>query len=370
MGQQRQRGSKHGYPESAHIVRDYATLKEIAQKFAAGEIKLLILLGGPGKGKGQIVKRAMQAQAPTSDDQFLQALSVSLENILARLDPDATRQPDPPNLGPCLYVKGGISPISFHIAAYRHRDAPICIDDADAFFADARLREQTKHITETDKYKLMAHRTLSKELVAEGVPQEFWTTSPVCIIRNKWDSADSINQAIESRGTVIVFEPSWAEAYSYIGSWFWDQEIYDYLWERLPLLREPDIRLVRKAYDLKLANIPGLPWQTVIHRHFADAAHALVAEYLRKDIQEFDSEEQRIDAWSAAVKARDPKAPASRATWHRYRDKVEELIWSARKPERIVLERNAPPEELRPFDSLVGTVHPVQADVEDEAPLA
>jgi len=51
MGQQRQRGSKHGYPGSAHIVRDYATLKNIAQAFAAGQIKLLILLGGPGPGQ-------------------------------------------------------------------------------------------------------------------------------------------------------------------------------------------------------------------------------------------------------------------------------------------------------------------------------
>lgn len=278
MGQQRQRGSKHGYPESAHIVREYATLKEIAEKFAAGDIKLLILLSGPGKGKSQIVKRAMQDQAPTSDEQFVQALSVSLEKILARLDPDAPRQPDPPNLGPCLYVKGGISPISFHIAAYRHRDAPICIDDADAFFADARLREQTKHITETDKYKVMAHRTLSKELIAEGVPQVFWTSSPVCIIRNVWDSADSINQAIESRGTVIVFEPTWDEAYSYIGGWFRDQEIYDYLLERLPLLREPDVRLLTNAYNLKNSNIGGLPWRSVIDQHFADTAHVLVAE--------------------------------------------------------------------------------------------
>lgn len=364
MGQRRQRGSKRQYPESANIVRDYATLKNIAQKFAAGEIKLLILLGGPGKGKGQVVKRAMQAQAPTTDDQFVQAFLQSVENTLARLAPDAPRQPDPPNLGPCLYVKGDISPISFHIAAYRHRDAPICIDDADAFFADPRLREQIKHVTETDKYKLMAHRTLSKELIAEGVPQEFWTTSPVCLIRNVWDSADAINQAIESRGTVIGFEPTWAEAYANIGEWFWDQEVFDYLWETMPLLREPDIRIVTKAYDIKTANIPGFPWQSVIDRHAADPAHILVAEYLTKDIQEVGSEERRIDTWIAAVKARDPKAAASRATWHRYKNEVEDLIWSARKPDRIILERHAPPEEFRPSDS------PLRVGIESEERLA
>jgi hypothetical protein len=359
MGQQRQRGSKHGYPESAHVIRDYATLKNIATAFAAGDIKLLILLGGPGKGKGQIVKRAMHAQAPTSDDQFVQAFMQSVENTLARLNPDAPRPPDPPNLGPGLYVKGGISPISFHVTSYRHRNAPICIDDADAFFADARLREQTKHISETDKYKVMVHCTLSKELIAKKVPQEFWTTSPVCIVRNVWDSADHINKAIESRGTVIVFEPTWAETYAYIGEWYWDQSIYDYLLEKMPLLREPDIRIVTKAYDIKTANIPGLPWQSVIDRHAADPAHILVAEFLAKDIQEVGSEERRIDAWIAAVKARDPKAAASRATWHRYKNEVEDLSFAAPRPDRIILERESPPEEVRPFDS------PVNFAVED-----
>ena len=144
-----------------------------------------------------------------------------MENILAGLAPDAPRHPDPPNLGLGLYVKGRISPISFHIAVYKHRDAPICIDDADSFFADARLREGTKHLSETDMYKVLAHRTLSKELISEGVPQEFWTTSPVCLNRNVWDSGDHTTDAIESRGTVIVFEPTWADAYGYIGEWYW-----------------------------------------------------------------------------------------------------------------------------------------------------
>ena len=76
----------------------------------------------------------MLAQAPTTDAVFMQALSQSLDNILARLAPGAAPQPDRPNLGPGLYIKGFVSPISFHIAAYKHRDEPICIDDADAFF--------------------------------------------------------------------------------------------------------------------------------------------------------------------------------------------------------------------------------------------
>ena len=69
MSEKRQRGSKHDMSHSAHIVRDYDTMKKSAKAFAAAQVKLLILLGAPGKGKGQIVKRAMQDQLPTSDGQ-------------------------------------------------------------------------------------------------------------------------------------------------------------------------------------------------------------------------------------------------------------------------------------------------------------
>jgi hypothetical protein len=109
-----------------------------------------------------------------------------------------------------------------------------------------------------------------------------------------------------------------------------------------------------------MSNIPGLPWKSVIDQHIADHAHILIAEYLAKDIQTFGSEEQRIDAWIAAVKSRDPKAAASRATWHRYKNEIEDFMFSARRPERIILDRDSPPEERRPFDS------PVGVDIESE----
>ena len=77
----------------------------------------------------------------------------------------------------------------------------------------------------------------------------------------------------------------------------------------------------------------------------------MVAEYLNKDVVQFGGEEQRIAAWIGAVKALDPKAASSRATWHRYKSEVEDLMLSAVRPNRIVLERVSPPEEARPSDS-------------------
>ena len=103
---------------------------------------------------------------------------------------------------------------------------------------------------------------------------------------------------------------------------------------------------------MKLANVHGLPWQSVIDQHIADPRFKLMAEFLVRDVADFGSEEHRINAWMAAVKAQDPRAAASRATWHRLRTEVEDVIASPR-PVRIILQRNRPAEESRPSDSLI-----------------
>jgi hypothetical protein len=64
----------------------------------------------------------------------------------------------------------------------------------------------------------------------------------------------------------------------------------------MPLLREPDIRLGRNAYDLKKANIAGLHWTSVIDQHIADPSHILMSQYLKKDEAEFGGKEGRIAA--------------------------------------------------------------------------
>ena len=224
----------------------------------------------------------------------------------------------------------------------------MCVDDADIFWSDVQLRERAKHISETDRWKQMEHSSFAKELKAVQVPEVYHTKSPVCFIRNVGDSDDVICQAIESRGNFVYFDPSWTEVYNYIGEWFWDQEIYDYLLDKFPLLREPDIRIILKAYERKVANIPQFPWQEAIDHHVADNAYLLVSEFMGKA---FKGEEERIEAWINAVKAKNLQAAASRATWHRYKTDVERAWGVIVRPARIILERASPPMEDRPPDS-------------------
>ena len=239
----RHRGSKHSVPAKAQKVTRYAELKELYEAYAVGKINLLVVQGAPGLGKGKGLKAALEGKGG-------------------------------------LYVKGYRTPLKFHLELYRHKDKPVAIDDADDFLNTKKLREQVKHLTETDPYKKIDYGSTTKILVQMGVPSFFFTTSSCAIICNTWDSDDPICWGIESRAEFIHFTPSWAEVYNEIGKWFWDQEIYDYLWERLPSLREPDMRLVVRAWDRKKGGLKEMPWQQVIDAHVDDKHNLLLRELL------------------------------------------------------------------------------------------
>ena len=43
-----------------------------------------------------------------------------------------------------------------------------------------------------------------------------------------------------------------------MGKWFWDQDVYDFVWENLRLITKPNMRLYVKIAEQKKA---GRPWQ-------------------------------------------------------------------------------------------------------------
>ena len=124
----------------------------------------------------------------------------------------------------------------------------------------------SQDLTETDAYARMDWSTMTPV----DAPSFFWTASPVCIIANSWNSKDPIYMALADRATFVYFDPTWEEVYKNVGSWFWDQQIFDYAYARIGILKRPTIRIFIKAYEWKVAGLKELKWQSIIDGHCQD----------------------------------------------------------------------------------------------------
>jgi len=293
-------------PRTATIVKKYAELEEIVSAFASGTIPLLLIVGRPGLGKSQAIRRAIRTQE-------------------------------------ALVVKGRKSALDFYIDLYRHKDTPVILDDAEDLMGQRLCREYVKALTETDRFKRLDYGTRTKILRNESVPTFFHTTSHVAVITNQWTNCDPVFDALESRAEFIYFDPDWAEVYREVGKWFWDQEIFDYVRERMDVLKQPDVRLFVKAFNRKTGRLSRLDWRKLIDAHVDDEV-GLVVRNLLKD-KSYRTQEARIEAFRKATEK-------DRATFFRRRSQINKHRPS-RKPRRILLKRTSPPSVERPADAPV-----------------
>ncbi len=293
-------------PAGATVVTTYKGLNELVHAFAAGHIPLLVIVARPGLGKSRLVQQAVENQK-------------------------------------ALIIKLRKSGLDFYTDLYAAKDLPVVLDDADNLISQPLCREYVKALTETDQYKRLSYGTKTKILEEENVPKFFFTTSPVCLIANRWNSRDAIFHALESRAEFSYFDPDWSEVYREVGGWFWDEEIYDYVWERLGDLKEPDMRLFVKAHNRKRAGLSTMNWRKLIDDYLDDALGLEVRRLM--DDPSFKSNTDRAQAFTERTKA-------NRATFYRRLAQIKRYRPQA-MPGRIILKHSAPPVEARPADGEV-----------------
>jgi hypothetical protein len=203
----------------------YADLEKIVTAFARGDLNLLILLGGPGLGKSRVVYQATAGQA--------------------------------------CWVGGNTSPFGLYCQLWRNQHRTVVLDDLDGLYASGDGIRLLKCLTQTEPQKSVSWYTDAATLAREQIPRQFRTTSRVAIITNEWKTLNRNVAALEDRGHVVRFEPSPLEVHERTASWFWDQEVFDFLGERLHLVRGPSMRHYVAAwsrptnYDVR-AMLPGL----------------------------------------------------------------------------------------------------------------
>jgi len=293
-------------PKTADPVTKYNELEELLSAFASGDIPLLVVVGRSGLGKSRSIRRAI-----------------------------GTKE--------ALVIKGRKSALDFYLDLYAHKDKPVILDDAEDLMGQRLCRDYVKALTETEDFRRLDYGTRTRILAEEDVPPFFWTKSNVAVITNHWTETDPIFVALESRAEFIYFDPDWAEVYREVGKWFWDQEIFDYVGERLDSLREPDVRLYLKAYNRKKAGLSKLGWRRLIDAHVDDKYGLAVRRLL--DDKSHPSNTARAEAFIKETEA-------DRATFYRRLKQIKRYR-PGKKPRRIVLKTKSPPQMDRPTDGKV-----------------
>jgi hypothetical protein len=313
---------KYNPPSKFSKLTTYAELEEVLRNFAAGQITFAVTLGKPGLSKGESTKKALQGKA-------------------ARI------------------IKGDHSHPNLYCTLYEHQDQPIVFDDTDKLMDQAWFQELLKNLTETNQYKKLEYNKKSPILIETETPIYFYTTSPVLLIMNWWDTDNALCSALESRAEFFIFEPNWNECYRAWASWFDDQEIYDYIHNNLEILKQPDARLLVKARNRKQAGMQQVSWKQLIDDHIDDHVGQEVRRLLAD--KRFKTNTARAAKFVAL-------GLGDRATFYRRMKEIQAfLAVGTPKPARIVLTAPTAIEDERPKDGPLadGSVKAEREEVED-----
>jgi hypothetical protein len=230
-------------PSVAEVVRTYAQYEEHVAAFFQGLYHLLIVVGAPGLAK-----------------------SYSFETRLGETS---------------HLIRGWTAPLQAFIEAYWHRNKLLVFDDAEVLWKRPGGRVLLRSLCEFKPKKLLQWLSTTRELAKAKVPQSFLTSSKVAIVANRFLFGDSEEQeAILDRAHVIHFDPSPVEVHAKVGDWFYCQDIYDCIGERLHLPSNISARLYVKAWERKKA---GGDWRRLIEETYCRDSAMRVVQALEVD---------------------------------------------------------------------------------------
>jgi hypothetical protein len=129
--------------------------------------------------------------------------------------------------------------------------------------------------------KLVQWTSTAPALKAASAPQSFTTTSKVAFIANRFVfGQEEEYAAIADRGHVVFFDPAPVEVHQNVGAWFWDQEVFDYIGERLHLVDNISARVYLRAAERHAA---GGDWRKLIEECFCKNHARRIVQALEAD---------------------------------------------------------------------------------------
>src|SRR5262249_10781847 len=191
-------------PPHAFRLATYAELDAYVHAFAAGHLHLLMLFDPPGVGKSRRIRQAL--------DQHVCCIS------------------------------GRARPVGIYLEAADLGHQPRVSEDLDGVYADGSGIRLLKALCQTEPRKILSWHTATPILKRRRVPTQFTTTSPVALVGNDWKTLNADVAALEDRGHLVLFEPNALEVHRQAAAWFWDQEIFDFVADRLYLISQHSLR--------------------------------------------------------------------------------------------------------------------------------
>ena len=251
-------------PADAEILRTYDELREFRDAFFRGEFYFLLLVGRHG-------------------------LSKSWE-FEERCKPYKDR--DGQEVCTAHYIKGNITPVVAYQEAYHNRHKLLVLDDAERLWADPDGRYLLRDLTECKPRKEVHWQVANKDLERAGIPKFFESSSRLALIMNRFAFGDTHEyDAIVDRAQFAYFDPTPLEIHKNAALWFWDQEVYDYVADHLPLV-DPDklsARTYVKAYERK----PKGDWREFIDRRYCKQSGEQLVAALESD-PKFKTVDERV----------------------------------------------------------------------------
>lgn len=260
-------------PPGARIIHTYAEFEKYLRAFAKEDYKFLWIVGRPGLSKSKSIQRAIEG------------------------------------LEVCYIGPGQNTPLVFYEECYNHRNKPIILDDAEDVMDTPVGYKLLCALGQTDEVKTLRYGTTNAYLTKHDIPMSFQTRSALCVLANRWTR----HPALQSRAVLVYFDPSPLEIHKNVGTWFTDQEVYDWIGDHLHLITGLDCRLYGKAVQDRRA---GIDWRKAIFDTHCHDAVTKVVQDLEVD-SDCRSVNDRIRRFKELTKQ-------SRATYFRVKAALEQ----------------------------------------------
>lgn len=202
-------------PAGFHVIRNYKSLTEYSEAFAAGKISFLLMVGSPGSGKSRQIKADMEGRTIT-------------------------------------WIDNHVTNLGLYCSVFEAKGCPVVLDDVNHFLQNKLACSLLKALTQTEKTKSVSWESPTKLLEERYVPRQYETTSPICMIGNMWDASNADFAAIQDRALPVAFFPSAETIHNRVIELGWcDTEVVDFIGRNLSEIPQPSMREYYMAQSYK-----------------------------------------------------------------------------------------------------------------------